>query len=104
MLDWAITQTPVNIALRAFTPWRSISRRCGIRRDGCAVCWSWPLTCPSSTGARERLALVNEASTRIGSTPDLTRTAEELVEVAVPGLADFATIDLLDSVFRSPAA
>jgi PAS domain S-box-containing protein len=50
--------------------------------------------------ARKRLALVNEASTRIGATLDVTRTAEELVEVAVPGLADFATVDLLDSVFR----
>ncbi len=50
--------------------------------------------------ARERLALVNEASTRIGATLDVTRTAEELAEVAVPGLADFATVDLLDSVFR----
>jgi PAS domain S-box-containing protein len=50
--------------------------------------------------ARQRLALVNEASTRVGSTLDMTRTAEELVEVAVPGLADLATVDLLDSVAR----
>jgi PAS domain S-box-containing protein len=50
--------------------------------------------------ASDRLALVNEASTRIGGTLDMTRTAEELVEVAVPGLADFASVDLLDSVFR----
>jgi PAS domain S-box-containing protein len=50
--------------------------------------------------ARQRLALVNEASTRIGSTLDVTRTAEELVDVAVPSLADFAMIDLLDSVVR----
>jgi PAS domain S-box-containing protein len=50
--------------------------------------------------ARKRLALVNEASTRIGSTLDMTRTAEELVEVAVPQLADLVMIDLLDSVFR----
>jgi PAS domain S-box-containing protein len=50
--------------------------------------------------ARERLALVNDASTRIGTTLDVTRTAEELVDVAVPGLADFATVDLLDSVFH----
>jgi serine phosphatase RsbU (regulator of sigma subunit)/anti-sigma regulatory factor (Ser/Thr protein kinase) len=50
--------------------------------------------------ARDRLALVNEASTRIGGTLDVTRTAEELVEVAVPRLADLATVDLLDSVFR----
>jgi hypothetical protein len=50
--------------------------------------------------ARQRLALLNEVSTRIGSTLDMTRTAEELVEVAVPRLADFATVDLLESVFR----
>jgi serine phosphatase RsbU (regulator of sigma subunit)/anti-sigma regulatory factor (Ser/Thr protein kinase) len=50
--------------------------------------------------ARQRLALVNEASNRIGSTLDMTRTAEELVEVAVPDLADFAVIDLLKSVVR----
>ncbi len=50
--------------------------------------------------ARQRLALVNEATTRIGSTLDVTRTAEELVEVAVPRLADLAMIDLLDSVAR----
>jgi PAS domain S-box-containing protein len=50
--------------------------------------------------ASDRLALVNEASTRIGSTLDVTRTAEELVEVAVPGLADFVSVDLLDSVYR----
>jgi PAS domain S-box-containing protein len=50
--------------------------------------------------ARQRLALVNEASTRIGSTLDVTRTAEELVEVAVPRFADLAMIDLLDSVAR----
>ena len=50
--------------------------------------------------ARQRLALVNEASTRIGSTLDMTRTAEELVEVSVPRLADLVMIDLLDSVVR----
>jgi PAS domain S-box-containing protein len=50
--------------------------------------------------ARQRLALVNEASTRIGSTLDMTRTAEELVDVAVPRFADLAMVDLLDSVVR----
>ncbi|UGQ11676.1 SpoIIE family protein phosphatase [Yinghuangia sp. ASG 101] len=48
--------------------------------------------------ARERLALLNDASVRIGSTLDLTRTAQELVDVAVPRLADFATVDLLLAV------
>ncbi|MFG2730380.1 SpoIIE family protein phosphatase [Streptomyces canus] len=47
---------------------------------------------------RERLALLNEASTRIGSTLDIARTAQELLEVAVPRLADFATVDLVEAL------
>jgi hypothetical protein len=41
--------------------------------------------------ARRRLALVNEARTRIGGTLDMTTTAEELVAVTVPQLADLAS-------------
>ncbi|MFC9748296.1 SpoIIE family protein phosphatase [Streptomyces niveus] len=48
--------------------------------------------------ARERLVLVNEASLRIGTTLDLARSAQELTDVAVPQLADFATVDLLPSI------
>ncbi|GAA4309670.1 SpoIIE family protein phosphatase [Streptomyces venetus] len=48
--------------------------------------------------SRQRLALVNEASRRIGSTLDLVRTAQELADVAVPQLADFVTVDLLPSI------
>lgn len=48
--------------------------------------------------ARQRLAVLNDASLRIGSTLDVTRTAEELAEVAVTGFADFVTVDLLESV------
>ncbi|GGS12516.1 hypothetical protein GCM10010269_59720 [Streptomyces humidus] len=47
--------------------------------------------------ARERLQLIAEASARIGSTLDVTRTAQELADVAVPGLADFVSVDLLTS-------
>ena len=50
--------------------------------------------------ARRRLALVNDASNRIGSTLDVARTAEELAGVAVPQLADMVLIDVLDSVLR----
>jgi GAF domain-containing protein/anti-sigma regulatory factor (Ser/Thr protein kinase) len=50
--------------------------------------------------ARQRLAMVNEASTRIGSTLDVTRTTQELVEVAVPRFADFVVVDLLETVAR----
>jgi PAS domain S-box-containing protein len=45
-----------------------------------------------------RHALSDLASTRIGSTLDTTRTAEELLEVAVPCLADAAAVDLLVTV------
>jgi len=50
--------------------------------------------------ARERLTLINEAGTRIGSTLDVEHTAQELADVAVPGFADFVTVDLVESVLR----
>ncbi|GAA3824846.1 SpoIIE family protein phosphatase/ATP-binding protein [Streptomyces phyllanthi] len=50
--------------------------------------------------ARRRLELLSEASTRIGTTLDVRRTAEELAETAVPRLADFVTIDLPEAVLR----
>lgn len=48
--------------------------------------------------ARKRLQLIAEASTRIGSTLDVARTAQELADVAVPELADFLSVDLLVSL------
>ncbi|MFI1565213.1 SpoIIE family protein phosphatase [Streptomyces sp. NPDC020490] len=50
--------------------------------------------------ARRRLELLHEAGGRIGTTLDVTRTAEELTEVAVPRFADLATVDLPDAVLR----
>ncbi|UQA91189.1 SpoIIE family protein phosphatase [Streptomyces halobius] len=50
--------------------------------------------------ARRRLALLNEASARIGTTLDVATTARELAEVAVPDLADYVSVDLLDPVNR----
>ncbi|KIZ16045.1 SpoIIE family protein phosphatase [Streptomyces natalensis] len=50
--------------------------------------------------ARQRLALLNDVSTQVGSTLDVMRTAQEMADVAVGRLADFVTIDLLDSLFR----
>ncbi|MFH8389221.1 SpoIIE family protein phosphatase [Streptomyces sp. NPDC018036] len=47
-----------------------------------------------------RLRLLYEASTRIGTTLDVTRTAEELTEVAVPRFADFATVELVEPVLQ----
>ena len=168
MLDWAITQTPVNIALldaqmrqlRLNTSmcrvlglddeaaglglrltdllsnpqsescvaaarmvaqtgkpavWKGVNRLPGQSRDRAIEVTLSPVKDPAGRVrgvlvvgfdvteqhlARERLAVLNEASTRIGSSLDVTRTAEELVEVAVPRLADFTTVDLLDSVCR----
>ncbi|MER5516636.1 SpoIIE family protein phosphatase [Streptomyces sp. NPDC002763] len=48
--------------------------------------------------ARRRLAVIADASTRIGTTLDLERTAAELAGVAVPELANVAVVDLLDTV------
>ncbi|MEU6459450.1 SpoIIE family protein phosphatase [Streptomyces sp. NPDC127113] len=48
--------------------------------------------------ARRRLAAVADASARIGTTLQLDRTAHELADVAVPGLADVAAVDLLQAV------
>ncbi|MFJ8884839.1 SpoIIE family protein phosphatase [Streptomyces sp. NPDC102402] len=48
--------------------------------------------------ARRRLAVLNKASLRIGSTLDVGRTAEELAELAVEDFADFVTVDLLSEV------
>ncbi|MGW7438533.1 SpoIIE family protein phosphatase [Streptomyces sp. NPDC054849] len=50
--------------------------------------------------ARRRLALLNRASTRIGTTLDLGQTTAELADVAVPELADAVSVDLLEPVAR----
>ncbi|MDO0910651.1 SpoIIE family protein phosphatase [Streptomyces sp. DT2A-34] len=51
--------------------------------------------------ARQLLSLVNEAGTRIGTTLDVLRTAQELADFAVPRFADFVVVDLLEPVFSS---
>ncbi|QES52159.1 protein phosphatase [Streptomyces venezuelae] len=53
-----------------------------------------------AVAARRRLELLAEASTRIGTTLDVGRTARELAEMAVPRLADYVTIDLPEAVLR----
>ncbi|MGJ5752689.1 PAS domain-containing protein [Streptomyces puniciscabiei] len=56
--------------------------------------------------ARERLKLLYDAGLGIGSSLDVTRTADELARIAVPRFADFVTVDLADAVLRGeePAA
>ena len=48
--------------------------------------------------ARTSLNMLIEAGTRVGTSLDVTKTAQELTEVIVPRFADLATVDLLDTV------
>ncbi|MFI8192188.1 SpoIIE family protein phosphatase [Streptomyces sp. NPDC085946] len=50
--------------------------------------------------ARERLKLLYDAGVRMGTTLDMTRTAQELAEVSVPKFADIVTVELSDLVLR----
>jgi PAS domain S-box-containing protein len=54
--------------------------------------------------ARRRLAVLNEVSTRVGTTLDLEHTAQEMAEVVVEHLADFVSVDLLDYLFDGKAS
>ncbi|MDV9190490.1 SpoIIE family protein phosphatase [Streptomyces sp. SR27] len=56
--------------------------------------------------SRRRLALIADASARVGTTLEVERTADELASVVVPVLADIAAVDVLDSILtlRRPGA
>ncbi|ANP52580.1 PAS domain S-box-containing protein [Streptomyces griseochromogenes] len=47
--------------------------------------------------ARRRLALVADASTRVGTTLEVEQTAHELADLCTPVLADVVAVDVLDS-------
>ncbi|WP_046592370.1 SpoIIE family protein phosphatase [Streptomyces mangrovisoli] len=51
--------------------------------------------------ARRLLSLVNEAGMSIGRTLDVTRTAQELADFAVPRFADLVIVDLLDQALSA---
>lgn len=51
-----------------------------------------------SQRALERLAILSEASTRLGNTLDVMQTSQELADLAVPLLADYVIVDLEQSV------
>ncbi|MFI1169384.1 SpoIIE family protein phosphatase [Streptomyces sp. NPDC020801] len=77
--------------LRSFFPLRDPTGR------ALGICYA-VLDVTGQDPARERLALLNAAGEHIGTTLDLDRTVQELAEVMVPQVADFAAIDLLDVV------
>ncbi|WP_244217148.1 SpoIIE family protein phosphatase [Streptomyces carpinensis] len=47
--------------------------------------------------AQRRLTLLTEAGTRIGTSLDVVRTAQELADTAVPDFADVIAVDLLEA-------
>ncbi|MEU6217733.1 SpoIIE family protein phosphatase [Streptomyces sp. NPDC047022] len=93
--------------------YESYSRAPSDRREHAWTIDMWPVhTAPGEVTAiafaavdnseqhwsRQRLVLLNEAATVIGTTLDVPHTAEELLEVVIPRFADFASVDLLDWV------
>ncbi|MFC1439261.1 SpoIIE family protein phosphatase [Streptacidiphilus sp. N1-10] len=57
---------------------------------------STPVPLPAADPANEQLRLLSHAGARIGTTLDLDVTVHELCQVVVPGIADFACVDLRD--------
>lgn len=56
-----------------------------------------------ASAARQRLALLNEASVRVGKTLDVPRILSELISVAAPAFADLAMVELRDDLLDDPA-
>ncbi|MFD3524227.1 SpoIIE family protein phosphatase [Streptomyces sp. NPDC058653] len=52
----------------------------------------------SGSDSHKHLLMLSEASKTIGTTLDVMKTAQELADFAVPGLADYITVDLAESV------
>ncbi|MBH1935617.1 SpoIIE family protein phosphatase, partial [Streptomyces sp. AV19] len=57
-----------------------------------------------AAGVRRNLALLNEASARIGTSLDLETTARELLDVAVPQFCDLASVDLYQGLLAGDEA
>ncbi|WP_030903172.1 SpoIIE family protein phosphatase [Streptomyces sp. NRRL F-5126] len=57
-----------------------------------------------AASTRRNLALLNEASARIGNSLDLETTARELLGVAVPNFCDLASVDLYQSLLTGEEA
>ncbi|MEU8763279.1 SpoIIE family protein phosphatase [Streptomyces sp. NPDC048659] len=52
--------------------------------------------------ARRRLAVIADASERVGTTLDLDLTAHELADLVVPEFADIAAVDVLEDILTQP--
>ncbi|MGW5927021.1 SpoIIE family protein phosphatase [Streptomyces anulatus] len=61
---------------------------------------NWGFDMSAEYWARQRLLILNEASSGIGRTLDVIGTAQELASTSVPGFTDLVTVDLFDEVLR----
>ncbi|WP_457030746.1 SpoIIE family protein phosphatase [Kitasatospora sp. P5_F3] len=61
---------------------------------------NWGFDMSAEYYARQRLLVLNEASSGIGRTLDVISTARELATTSLPGFADHVTVDLFDEVLR----
>jgi PAS domain S-box-containing protein len=64
-----------------------------------ALCYFMDIT-GQVTSLQQAHALLERAGHQIGTTLDIHRTAAELADLAIPGLADRITVDLLDQVLQ----
>ena len=84
-------------------------------REYARTSWMWPVRDPSGAvcavaiagfdsseqhWARQRLALLNEAGTSLGTSLDVGVTGAELARLVVPRFADLVTVDVLEDVLR----
>ncbi|WP_436849373.1 SpoIIE family protein phosphatase [Streptomyces massasporeus] len=61
---------------------------------------NWGFDMSAEYWARQRLLILNNASSGIGRTLDVIGTALELATTPVPGFTDLVTVDLFDEVLR----
>ncbi|GAA0672372.1 SpoIIE family protein phosphatase [Kitasatospora atroaurantiaca] len=61
---------------------------------------NWGFDMSAEYWARQRLLILNEASSGIGRTLDVVSTARELATAPIPGFVDLAIVDLFDEVLR----
>ncbi|MBO3751003.1 SpoIIE family protein phosphatase [Streptosporangiaceae bacterium NEAU-GS5] len=71
-----------------------MNRNCVIKEPAAGDRVEWRRN--SAASAHERLAFLNDASRRIGTTLDLAETSRELMDVSVPRFADTAAIMIQD--------
>ena len=98
---WAVTDEVLNVGERSLVVnVRSTDRNGGPPGSVATLRDSTELRALTGKAdqARGRLRLLYDATMAIGTTLDVTRTAEELARVAAPGFADYVTVELAESV------